>query len=438
MERSGLPSVLGAVMLGLCLVDVPAAPPAPTPATASQPATQAATAPAELTVMTYNILYANRDLNETAAVIRDGRADVVALQETNRASAAALRRELGRLYPSMRFHEAPGAGGLALLAKQPLKDIRVLPPTHGPFATLVATVAVNGRDVTIANVHLTPTAPPTRLTPEDLVGTFNGAEQLRAQEITDILKRLPGATPTVILGDLNGPPGSIAPARLIESGYIDSFAAPAEQGENGPAEPDDRSTWRGGWADQEVGLRVDYVFHSRHLTTAASRVVAEQASDHDAVVATLRLGPPSVSIGPHRAEAMHVAYVIDGRAELAESWPTVRRDLLDSIDRIETSQSLDVLIARPDKPVTLTGDRPTAPTDALRARLRRYLETFTPAGETDLPQAVALAAERLRTAERPRVIVLITPAPPPQPQREALEQTAKQAGAKLLLAADIQ
>ncbi len=111
-------------------------------------------------VATYNINYGNPDLSEVASVIRQANADVVALQETNRASARYLRRALASLYPYMRFRTARAAGGFGFLSKVPLDKATYHRPTrNGFFGWYQVGVHLQEYDTLLTSIHLTPNIP---------------------------------------------------------------------------------------------------------------------------------------------------------------------------------------------------------------------------------------------------------------------------------------
>lgn len=267
-EMTLLTAVLAAAAAGL----------APGHRPAADAATAPTTAPAgRFAVATYNVLYKNRDLKELVETIRKAQADLVALQETNAASERALRRELSRLYPHMAFRHAPQAGGFALLSKSPLRNVTYVRPRHGYFGMLTARAMLGGKDVQVANVHLHPFNPRKGESP---VAALLQSEKVREKEIAYFAKRLAPKGPVIVLGDFNTTSQMAAPKRLSSRGFIDSFASVTENS-------DRHATWRLQQPGMELGLRIDYIFHTADVRTVGSRVIPSKASDHDLVVSKL-------------------------------------------------------------------------------------------------------------------------------------------------------
>lgn len=254
---------------------------APTSRPKSQPAT--APAPATLKVATYNILYLNKDLKGIVRSIRKSGADVVCLQETNRKSAAFLRRELKKPYPHTRFRNGFRAGGFGFLSRRPLTHVRYLRPRFGPFGSHYCRVKLGGKDVQIVNVHLVATLPVTR-DPRQWLRIWIFTEALRARQIARICKDLPADMPVVIAGDLNSMPAWNAPQFLKDKGYVDSLASARR-------DHAEVVTWTGKVKGVTLSLRLDYIFHNRRLKTLDSRVLPSNASDHHLLVSTVALAP---------------------------------------------------------------------------------------------------------------------------------------------------
>lgn len=270
----------------LAIVALAAAAPLAAPADqssrpASQPASRPASAPATKTlkVATFNVLYLNRDLKAVAQTIRDGGADVVCLQETNPASAAFLRRQLGKLYPHTRFRHARGAGGLGILSKVRVGGLKYLPRRFGHFGSYLFRVEFAGSRVQIANVHLVSTNPAGGRG-RKLLAHWRLTEAVRAKEIAYVVENLPADRPVIIAGDLNSMPAWSAPRFLAGKGYVDSLAAARK-------DHAELTTWSGLPFKLPLAARLDYVFHTKHLRCLAARVLPCKGSDHSLVVCTV-------------------------------------------------------------------------------------------------------------------------------------------------------
>ncbi len=256
-----------------------------------------ASKPTEFIVATYNISCANRDLVAVMDNILKSKADVVALQEVNKVSAAYFRQHLIKPYPYMKFHEGRWADGPAILSKTPLQDARILPPKFGFHTTVLARTELTGRSATLASVHLQPTVPPPGASMKDILALFSKNEDIRAKEIAYIHSQLPTSAPVLLLGDFNSLSStSKASAFLAAKGFIDSMASVL-------ADADQIATWRWLYKGVPITFRLDYIFHTAHFKTLSCTTLASEASDHFLVVskmkwaATLPASAPSTS-GP--------------------------------------------------------------------------------------------------------------------------------------------
>ena len=256
----------------------PAPPPAPRAKPEAATARDAKRRPLEFTVAAFNMNWGNVDLADTVRVVRDSRADVVCMQETNPESERAIRKALAREYPYMRFtKKVRYSSGFAILSKKPLSDVRFLKPKSGFFGTLLADVELGGRKVRVASVHLEPIVPRDGEGAVGILGLFLKTEGLHLKEIERIVKELPRDAPAIVAGDLNSASFGSAPRFLKERGFVDSFAAVTPK-------PDAHTTWHWDYAGADWRFRIDYVFGSAGMRTVESRVIEAPSSDHKLVV----------------------------------------------------------------------------------------------------------------------------------------------------------
>jgi endonuclease/exonuclease/phosphatase family metal-dependent hydrolase len=233
------------------------------------------------TVATYNILYKNVDLPKLVAVIREARADLVALQETNAESEKFLRRQLGDVYPHMMFREgARAAGGFGFLSRSALQNPQFLDPLPGCCGAWVAEVKLAGSNTQIVSVHLATPKTGKLATILGAAQMFQDVEEIHAKEITRIHEAMNRQLPAIVLGDFNSLSTFRPPTFLSQHGFTDSFAAVTEK-------PDDHPTCHYSVRGTDFKFRIDYIFHTSQLRTAASHVVPSDASDHSMVVSRL-------------------------------------------------------------------------------------------------------------------------------------------------------
>lgn len=236
-------------------------------------------------VASFNVLYTNPDLGKMVEVIKLADADLVALQETNAQSVAAIKKHLGKAYPHSHFTYAQAAGGLGLISRSPLKNIKLLPPhKEAWFGTLMADVELGGQTVRVASVHLFPNLVGRGQGLAGVLTAFQKNEAIRRKEIEAICAQLPKGKPVILMGDFNCFSSSSAPAYLAGKGFVDSAGTGAAA--------DKATTWKGDWGGQTYTFRIDYVFHTSDMTTTRSAVIPSgQASDHDLVLARLKWKP---------------------------------------------------------------------------------------------------------------------------------------------------
>jgi endonuclease/exonuclease/phosphatase (EEP) superfamily protein YafD len=222
------------------------------------------------------------------AAIRQGNADVIALQETNRESEGYLRRKLRAIYPHMTFRHSRRAGGFAFLSKVPLQNVTYMARSEGWYGTYLATVTLGGRKLRLANVHLLPTVPERGETMLDFLGRWRRDQKVRREEVESILDRIKSKLPLVLLGDFNSLPASSVADATKAARLIDSYEAvtPATEREH---------TWHWRLGGTTWYFRLDYIYHVAALTTKACRIVRGKGSDHELVVSTFAWTPPATA-----------------------------------------------------------------------------------------------------------------------------------------------
>jgi endonuclease/exonuclease/phosphatase family metal-dependent hydrolase len=243
----------------------------------------AASRPTELRVLTYNIhhgegLDKELDLERIAAVIREARPDLVALQEVDRgvrrSGGVDQPAELGRLTGMHAVFEKNiplegGEYGNAILSRYPLRGHRNhhLPQIrpHEQRGVLEAQVEIRGRRVTLLATHFDHR-------PDD-TERMASLEQVRG-----LVEERSGEV-VVLAGDLNDFPTSRA---LTEAATMLEVAHPTDgsEGLSFPADAPDR--------------RIDYILYR---APAGAKVVEchvlpeSVASDHRPVLAVIQLRP---------------------------------------------------------------------------------------------------------------------------------------------------
>lgn len=231
---------------------------------------------APLRVLTYNIRHGARDdrqvdLAGLADIIRESGADIVALQEVDRfqvrsglvdqARWLAERLDMEAVFGA-NLHRGLGQYGNALLSRYPvLSDRNVLLPGR-----------LERRGVLVVRV-LTPAGPVTVLATHLGLSRDDRTAQVRA--ILAEAAREPG--PVILLGDWNSGPAAPELAPLT-----DGFRSAPRLNGMEPA-----PTFRAG--EKEPYAPIDHVFVSGAWEVTRAAVLSPQLSDHQPVLAELRL-----------------------------------------------------------------------------------------------------------------------------------------------------
>ncbi|MGH8661239.1 MAG: endonuclease/exonuclease/phosphatase family protein [Burkholderiales bacterium] len=224
------------------------------------------------------------DLDLTLEEIRSHGADVILLQEVERARPGGvqsnpppnytrLRAELAGFdgyfaYPRADPRELPFGIGLAMFSRTPLRDIlrRDLPSPplefefggekHTPTDRLLvgATTTVAGRDVRLFNTHLLAFF---------MLNTNTSDYPLQLRLVLEAARASTG--PTVLAGDFNVVSHEALTRQFSAAGYRSVQT--------------DRATWR------RHAFVLDHIFYNRHLRPVGHVVKPTRASDHHVIVA---------------------------------------------------------------------------------------------------------------------------------------------------------
>ncbi|MDR6878761.1 endonuclease/exonuclease/phosphatase family protein [Bacillus sp. 3255] len=222
-----------------------------------------------LTIMTFNMRHGQGmddkvELSRIADLIRESRADVIALQEVDRFrlrsgfvdQAEELAKMLGmdmRFAPSLTY--TVGQYGNAILSRYPILDSSwtLLPGSKERRSLLTATVKIGSEEVHVATTHL-------GLSQED--------RKLQLSRIADVLTSTEGLL--VVAGDFNMEEDAFP----LKMNRINIMSVPLGQTEHGT------------FAD---GATIDYIF--TNLPNAGSAwTIRTNVSDHDPVIARVELG----------------------------------------------------------------------------------------------------------------------------------------------------
>ena len=228
--------------------------------------------PPDLRVATYNTQLVDApDISHVAAMVRHHAPDVVLLQEIFPGPKGLLDARLQEELPNTWFGPIRGVGGVAVLSRYDIVDVRPIePPSISSRPTAVVTLDVEGVRVQVVSVHLTSPCP--RCDPS-FIGRQAHEARTRHDEMETVIAALDPALPAIVGGDFNSERRSDPYRLLARAGFRD---AQWEAG-TGPG-----FTWSSGTSI----IRIDWVM-ARGLAPLAAWVDEPRASDHRAVVVDL-------------------------------------------------------------------------------------------------------------------------------------------------------
>ncbi|HMF41695.1 MAG TPA: endonuclease/exonuclease/phosphatase family protein [Polyangia bacterium] len=227
-----------------------------------------------LRVMTYNVNFGIPGDGPTLAAIESGKADVIFLQEINRAWEEALRAKLGAAYPHTAFYPRGGAGGIAVMSRLPIRSQQLISREEddGWFPALRLVLESPLGPVQALVVHL---RPPVSDGGSFVAGHFT-APAIHEKEIARFCQALDRSLPTLVVGDFNEEEDGRAVAYLARAEWKMKSALP----EFAP----DRPTWRWPTSFHTFERRLDHIIYDLRLEPLNVEVLDAGNSDHFPVV----------------------------------------------------------------------------------------------------------------------------------------------------------
>jgi len=223
-------------------------------------------------VLTYNVNFGGPGMAETVAAIRAAGADLICLQETTPEWRATLVPGLQEAYPHRLFRDAPGAGGMAVLSRWPVRELAWQPTAAGWFPGWHLEAETPLGPVELLALHL---KPPLKADGGFSLGAYWSAGSVHRREVRELAPRLALDHPTLVLGDFNEDEESPAVRRFEALGLTNALP-----------EFDRRTpTWRWRTSLGTLHRRFDHILYSQHLYCCAARVLQAGASDHLPVLA---------------------------------------------------------------------------------------------------------------------------------------------------------
>lgn len=219
-----------------------------------------------LCVETFNLNFARAGSPETLRALESSPADLLLLQETNRAWQSVVQPRLGARYPHQLWVERPHAGGQAVLSRQPLRESQILPSPVGWFPALRVLAETPLGPVQLLAVHLHPP-----ITDDgSWVRGFFFTDGPRLAEVKAYAAALRPGQPTLIAGDFNEDTSGPALRFLLERGFRSAL----------PEFAPDAPTWHWPVGGLELLLQLDHLLYDVSLEPLHAEVVPAGRSDH--------------------------------------------------------------------------------------------------------------------------------------------------------------
>jgi endonuclease/exonuclease/phosphatase (EEP) superfamily protein YafD len=236
-----------------------------------------------LSVMTYNLLGWQSDIDQQIETIRQENPDVVLLQELNPVMAAALKSDLLDEYPYQVLDPADGVEGMGVISKYPIQPTEAELPLGWVGTPQVLEMDWNGRSTKLVNFHMQPSD----INTLSKISGENRRREAQARALADLAL---DAGPLIVGGDANATPMN-TPYRIITGELKDSwleagfwlghtFPGSDVQGSSRPR--------LAGFPVPKWLMRIDYIFHTPHWRAVSAHTAPfDGVSDHRGVVTTL-------------------------------------------------------------------------------------------------------------------------------------------------------
>jgi endonuclease/exonuclease/phosphatase (EEP) superfamily protein YafD len=224
-----------------------------------------------ITVMSANLLMANKDTKSIISEIRAAAPDVLLLQEYTVHWHKALQEGIGSAYPHIAYVTRDDSFGAAIYSRRPFLER----PQHNlrlgaaSEPQMRAVIQISGTPVAFYNIH---PLPPSSI-------SYVTESRLQIADLADILRA--ERLPAIISGDFNFTENSPQYDLLTNLGFTESHTlASWGRGSTWPV----TSFWR--WIP---GLRLDRIFLSPTLAAVESHTGVGQGSDHRPIIARIGL-----------------------------------------------------------------------------------------------------------------------------------------------------
>ncbi len=236
-----------------------------------------------VSVLTFNLMHTNTDVEALMDVLEASQAEVLGLQEVNEFHEAYLSAALEGRYA---FHWYYEPAGLAIYSVHPILAQEIYPAQ--PWSIQSAVIQVNGTPIHLINAHLAKPGVLLVFETRD-VGAVRELAADKMRQITQIKNAIrENGLPTIVACDCNMTNLTVAYAQLTAE-LRDAFK------ERGWGLGHTFLLPRGFEIRTRINLpvqRIDYIFHSPEIRVAEVRVVSgDSGSDHRPLWARFDLKP---------------------------------------------------------------------------------------------------------------------------------------------------
>ena len=236
-----------------------------------------------LSVLTFNLMHTNTDIDALVEVLDSNQVDILALQEINEFHTEQLSSALKGQYPYDWYY--PPAG-LAIYSRHPILSREIYPAQPWPIQSAI--IQVHGEQIQVINAHLAKPGFLLFLETRDF-GVIRDLAAARIDQIDRIKESYhENSMPSIITCDCNVTNLTAAYAQLA-AGLDDVFR------ERGWGLGHTFLIPRGFDIRSKINLgfqRIDYIFHSPEIEITQVRVVSnDSGSDHRPVWAQFELNP---------------------------------------------------------------------------------------------------------------------------------------------------
>lgn len=230
-----------------------------------------------ITVMTFNVLWNNRDSAALQQAITSAQADILGVQEVTPKRAEWLAYTFAATYPYTAFRVDGPYAGVGILSRYPITQVTrfALPPRD---LALRVVLDVAGTPLHVLVVHFSANRAFTTPLPR-LAEVTSQHYTRQADEVQRVIAELQSVrSPHLVLCDCNLSETSQAYAELANTLH-DSFR---------------EAGWGLGLTLRAKGVpfaveRIDYIWHSPDIAATYAYVGPDGGSDHGSVIARLRI-----------------------------------------------------------------------------------------------------------------------------------------------------